>query len=275
MALVACGGGDSTDTPSVASAPGATAGVSTSPSTASVPVSTSIDPAAEPSIDGSYAVGTDGRRLALVCWGEGSPTVVLETGGPNIEEWTGSGIVEELAGSVRVCTYDRAGTGASDAAPDEKRDADDVVADARAVLEAANVAAPFVLVGRSFGGMVVTHFADVAPTDVLGVVVLDTPAPSAEFTEENEPDLVWDAPGNTEHLDVVHGFENRFAAKPPKFDLPMLLITPDPGEASAENESFWLQVSPQAKQVELSCGEEPTEGPCATQVAAFVAGLSS
>ncbi len=210
-----------------------------------------------------------------MCWGDGSPTVLLETGGANIEEWTGSGIVDELACRTRVCTYDRAGTGTSDAAPNKRRDADDAVTEAHALLEAAHLDGPLVLLGRSFGGMIVTHYADVMPQDVIGVVVLDTPAPSAEFTEKSEPGLVWDGPGNTEHLDVVHGFENRFANHPPHFDAPLLLITPVPGEGSVQDESFWLQTSPQAKQVELSCGEEPTEGPCATRVAAFVTNLDT
>ena len=201
--------------------------------------------------------------------------MLLETGGANIEEWTGSGIVDELASRTRVCTYDRAGTGTSDAAPNKRRDADDAVTEAHALLEAAHVNGPLVLLGRSFGGMIVTHYADMMPQDVIGVVVLDTPAPSAEFTEKSEPGLVWDGPGNTEHLDVVHGFENRFANHPPHFDAPLLLITPVPGEGSVKNESFWLQTSPQAKQVQLSCGEEPTEGPCATKVANFVESLDT
>ena len=117
------------------------------------------------------------------------------------------------------------------------------------------------LLGRSFGGMIVTHYADVLPQDVVGVVVLDTPAPSAEFTEKSEPGLVWDAPGNTEHLDVVHGFENRFANHPPHFDAPLLVITPVPGEGSVKNESFWLQTSPQAKQVQLVLRRGTHRGP--------------
>ena len=236
---------------------------------------TSVDPAARPSIDDTFVVAAGGRRLALVCWGTGSPTVLLETGGANIEEWTGSGIVDELAGRARVCAYDRAGTGRSDAAPDERRNADDVVTEAHALLEAARVDGPLVLLGRSFGGMIATHWADVRPQGVIGVVVLDTPAPSAEFTEKSEPGLVWDSPGNTEHLDVVHGFENRFAEEPPRFDVPLLVITPVPGEGSVENESFWLQASADARQVALSCGDEPTDGPCATRVAAFVGRLGA
>ncbi len=232
--------------------------------------SPSVDPAQNPSIDKSFVVAPDGRKDALVCWGKGQPTVLLETGGNNVEEWTGSNFVSELAPITRVCTYDRAGTGNSDPAPNKKRTADDVVREADALLNAAGLDGPLVLLGRSFGGMVVTHYAETLPDDVVGVVILDTPAPSAEFTEESEPELVWDNPGNTEHLDVVGGFENRFAKAPPHFDAPLLLITPVGGEGSVENESFWLQTSPDSRQVELSCGDDGTDGPCAAELVTFV-----
>jgi len=247
------------------------------PTTASSTAPGVVDPVANPSVDDSFPVTAKGRRLRMVCWGTGSPTVLLETGGTNIEEWTGSGIVRRLASLTRVCTYDRAGTGTSDPAPDRKRDADDAVADAHALLVAADLEGPLVLLGRSFGGMLVTHYADVLPKDVLGVVVYDTPAPSAEFTEESEPELVWDAPGNTEHLDVVGGFENRFARHPPHVDAPLLLVTPVGGEGSVEDESFWLRTSDDSEQLELSCGEdEPTTGsPCASAVADFVTRLDT
>jgi len=274
LVVAGCTGGQgpSGSTPSaatIASAPATASPNAASPSAA--PAST--DPAASPSINARFAVGDGARQLALVCWGEGSPTVLLETGGANIEEWTGSGVVRRLASGTRVCTYDRAGTGTSDPAPNERRDAEDVAHDIKALLAAADLAGPYVLVGRSFGGMIVTHYAEALPEGVVGVVVLDTPAPSATFTEQSEPGLVWDFPGNTEHLDVVGGFENRFAKDPPNFEVPVLVITPLPGEASAEDEGFWLQVSPKSRQVELACGEEPTAGPCADAVVEFVNGL--
>jgi pimeloyl-ACP methyl ester carboxylesterase len=262
-AVASCTGGDSP----------AAKGTPRSGSLSSAPTSPGLSKGR--TIDEKFVVAADGRRLALACWGKGSPTVLLETGGTNIEEWAGSGVVTQLSGRTRVCTYDRAGTGTSDPAPNERRDADDAVSDAHAVLQAGHVTGPLVLLGRSFGGMLVAHYADVMPQDVVGVVVLDTPPPSAEFTEENEPELVWDNPGNTEHLDVVHGFENRFAKAPPSIEAPLLLITPVPGEGSAEDESFWLQTSPQARQVTLSCGQEPTEGACATAVADFVDSLDT
>ena len=156
-----------------------------------------------------------------------------------------------------------------------RRDADDVVNEASTLLKSARIDGPFVLMGRSFGGMIVTHYAEKMPDEVAGVIILDTPAPSAEFTEESEPELVWDNPGNTEHLDVVGGFENRFANDPPRFEAPLLLITPVGGEASAKNESFWLKSSPDSRQVELSCGDDATDAPCSTEVATFVKKLSA
>lgn len=244
------------------------AGESTTPSVAHP--SPTADPMTNPSIKGSFAVGDGPRKLALVCWGSASPTVLLETGGPNIEQWSASGIVRALVGQMRVCTYDRAGTGESDLPPYERRDADDVVSDLKALLAAAKVEGPYVLLGRSFGGMVVAHFAETEPDDVVGVIILDTPAPSATFTPESEPGLVWDFPDNTERLDVVGGFENRFAKAPPKVDVPVLLITPIPGEASAQDESFWLRISARSRQVELGCDNSPLGGPCADAILDFV-----
>jgi pimeloyl-ACP methyl ester carboxylesterase len=220
-----------------------------------------------PSIEGRFVVADDGRELALKCWGDGSPTLILEHIEilENIE--SSEPQVGHLAERYRVCAYDRAGTGASDPAPNEKRDADDVVGDLSALLDAASVGGPYLLLGRSFGGMIVTYYAQEMPEDVLGVVVFDTPAPSAEFTEESEPELVWDYPGNTEHLDVVGGFENRFAKEPPHIDAPLLIITPAGGESSAEDQRFWLQVSDDSEQVTPPCE-------CfAEEVIEFIAGL--
>jgi hypothetical protein len=273
LVVTACTGAPATPSTAVTPTPSAVTVASATAIASATAASQSADPASNPTIEAKFAVGDGARQLALVCWGEGSPTVVLETGGANIEEWSRSGVVRQVASQTRVCTYDRAGTGTSDPAPDERRDADDVVSDLKALLVAADVDGPYVLLGRSFGGMIVTYYAETLPEDVVGVVVLDTPPPSATFTEESEPELVWDYPGNTEHLDVVGGFENRFANDPPKFEVPVLVITPVPGEASSKEEGFWLQVSPKSSQVELACGQEPTQGPCADAVVEFVIGL--
>jgi hypothetical protein len=215
------------------------------------------NPMSVPSIDGTFVVADDGRKLALKCWGEGSPTIILEAGGSGLGEFGGSfSFVSPLAAKTRVCTYDRAGSGQSDPAPNEPRDADDVNADLHALLAAASIDPPYVLVGSSFGGMIVTYYAAMFPTDVVGVVLLDTPAPSLELTLENFPEGAWDYPGNVEHLEVVTEFENRFARERLPFPAPLIVITASEGQSSVEDQSIWLDTSPQATQVELDGGHE-------------------
>lgn len=78
-----------------------------------------------------------------------------------------------------------AGTGASDPAPKEKRDAVDVITDLSALLEAASVVGPYVVLGRSFGGLIVTYYAQEMPEDVLGVGHVSA-SPPAELAKGRE-----------------------------------------------------------------------------------------
>lgn len=67
--------------------------------------------------DGEYTLADVGvYRLAILCIGEGNPTVVLETrlGAPS-EYW--AQVQQELGGLTRVCRFDRAGRAKSNLAP--------------------------------------------------------------------------------------------------------------------------------------------------------------
>jgi pimeloyl-ACP methyl ester carboxylesterase len=115
-----------------------------------------------------------GRRLHLLCKGSGDgPTVVIEQGlaGPSILWWP---VQDGVATFARVCTYDRAGYQWSDAAATAQT-AREVVADLDALLTAAGVPRPYVLVGHSFGGPLVRLFVQQHPNDVVGLVLVDTP----------------------------------------------------------------------------------------------------
>src|SRR5688572_4116779 len=61
-------------------------------------------------------VDVGGHRLHLYCVGTGSPTVVIDAGWG---DWSGgwSRVQPEAAKTTRVCTYDRAGMGHSEAGP--------------------------------------------------------------------------------------------------------------------------------------------------------------
>src|SRR5262245_50402638 len=158
-------------------------------------------PAAPSAAQGDFAglVDVGGRRLYLECQGTGSPTVVLEAGGFArgdvwSRDWGASVggrtmVFPAVAGFTRVCAYDRPGTTAevppdldpsgtaflpsrSDPAP-MPRTARDTVPDLHALLQAASVPGPYVLVGHSIGGVFVRLYASEYPDEVVGMVLVD------------------------------------------------------------------------------------------------------
>ncbi len=125
----------------------------------------------------------DGRKINLYCTGQGAPTVILEAGF-GATTWTWSKVQPMIAATNRVCSYDRAGMGFSDAGP-MPRDGRAVVADLAAVLKTAKVAPPYVLVGHSAGAMTMRLFADAYPRSVAGMVLVD-PSIEGQFDEQDD-----------------------------------------------------------------------------------------
>jgi len=120
-------------------------------------------------------VNIGGHRLHLNCSGEGSPTIVLDAalGGSSLS-W--SLVQPAVSRQTRTCSYDRAGFGWSDAGP-MPRTAARLAHELRVLLERAGIPAPFVLVGHSFGGLVMRTFASRYRTDVAGLVLVDPAHP--------------------------------------------------------------------------------------------------
>jgi pimeloyl-ACP methyl ester carboxylesterase len=116
-----------------------------------------------------------GRRLNLVCLGQGAPTVILESGmGDDSLAWRK--VQARIATFTRTCAYDRAGYGLSDAAQ-RPSDADNTVADLALLLDKAPIDGPVVLVGHSLGGLYATYFTNLHPGRVAGLVLLDPAQP--------------------------------------------------------------------------------------------------
>jgi pimeloyl-ACP methyl ester carboxylesterase len=120
-------------------------------------------------------VEVDGARLHVVCAGAGAPAVVLEAAlGASSVSWS---LVEPaVARLTRVCSYDRAGFGWSDGGV-KPRTARRIAAELRRLLERAHVDPPYLLVGHSFGGIVIQVFAHDFPGDVAGLVFVDPAHP--------------------------------------------------------------------------------------------------
>ena len=129
--------------------------------------------AAPVTVDGpGRLVGIGERRsLYLACVGSGSPTVVLESGlGANTFSW--SDVQPQLGRTARTCAYDRAGIGNSAGRP-RVRDARDDIDDLQRLLTGAHLDPPYVLVGQSYGGLLVRLFAQAHPEETAGIVLVD------------------------------------------------------------------------------------------------------
>jgi len=118
-----------------------------------------------------------GRRIHMLITGAvtGKPTVILEAGVASFSS-TWVRVQDGLAAETQVVSYDRAGLGWSDPAPDTQ-DAAQSAADLHAALQAAGLSGPCVVVGHSYGGLVVRAFADLYPDQVAGMVLVDASHP--------------------------------------------------------------------------------------------------
>ncbi len=125
-------------------------------------------------------VDVGGYRLHLDCRGEGSPTIVMDSGlGGSSPDW--SLVQPELAFITRVCTYDRAGMGWSDAGR-EPRSPAHLAEELHVLLQNAGVFSPYILVGHSLAGKTIRMFASAHPDDVAGMVLVDA---RSEVVEAN------------------------------------------------------------------------------------------
>lgn len=135
------------------------------------PTATPLPPTPTPILEGLVDIGE--RSLSISCAGEGSPTVILEAS----EEDQGaawSGVRDRVSEFTRACYYDRAGVGLSDPRPTTPTTAQDVVDDLHALLTAANIRGPYILVGNFMGGMFARLYASQYPEDTVGMVLVVT-----------------------------------------------------------------------------------------------------
>jgi len=208
--------------------------------------------AARSAVSGEFAglvdIG-DRRMMYLECRGTGSPTVVLVGGlRASAEDWSvankgKSAVFPEVAKFTRVCAYDRPGTpvgekpSRSDPMP-QPTTTEDAVAGSHALLRAAGEAGPYVLVGQSYGGLVVRLYASTYPQEASGLVLVDA---LAEGLRDAETSGQWTVQRRliegdvreslalypaVERIDVDRSFDQVHAA-PPLHPLPLVVLSAD------------------------------------------------
>jgi pimeloyl-ACP methyl ester carboxylesterase len=129
---------------------------------------------------GEFVAGC-GHRLHVIVRGEGSPAVIMESGvAASSLSW--ARVQPALAPFTGTCAYDRAGLGWSDA-PSSPRTFQTILDDLRAVVARSGAGPwislgagrPVILVGHSFGSLIVRGYAARHPDQVAGLVLVDPP----------------------------------------------------------------------------------------------------
>ena len=165
---------------------------------------------------GLVAPAGDGARLNFTCLGQGSPTVVFDAGW---SDWAPAWAVVEprIAAFTRACAYDRAGSGFSEPGP-VPRTTERIATELHDALHAGNISGPFVLVGSAYGGDHVRAFADLFPTEVAGLVLVDADASDvdseANRKDDDDGDLGY-VPKLKQCRDAIASGNATFALPPP------------------------------------------------------------
>lgn len=120
-------------------------------------------------------VNIGGLWLHINCTGTGTPAVILEAG-PNDSSIIWQLVQPEISKFTRVCSYDRAGFGWSDA-PNEPRSSSNIADELERLLTRAAVSGPYVLVGHDFGTLDLRVFTARHRQQVVGMVFVDSVHP--------------------------------------------------------------------------------------------------
>jgi len=199
--------------------------------------------------DGMVGVGR--LSLHIHCAGEGAPTVVLDAGlGNDGSVW--SGVQLEIARFSRACVYDRAGMGYSDGPPPVLHTNRQMAQELHTLLERAGLAAPYVLVGNSMGGVNVRLLASEHPDEVAGMVLVDAVVdpmrvwrhvPEAEIAKFR--DALRKLPEGLDFETVIAGAADMRASSRSLGAKPLVVLT-----RSIEDEQPWASADVLAKMLQ-------------------------
>lgn len=199
-------------------------------------------------------VDIHGRKLYGWLAGSGSPLVILEAGmGDTCQAW--SKVQPAVAEFTRVLSYDRAGMGLSDKAP-TPRTCLGIVADLRALLNAASLPPPYLLVAHSWSGLNARYFANQYPHEVAGMLLIDAVHEGkygrfAQVLAEEKSQLMWasvnDPSKNDEFIDRMTSIA-QVSGSQRAYEFPLIILT----RASDGDQLNQIEIDLQAEFLKLS-----------------------
>ncbi|KAJ4311801.1 hypothetical protein N0V84_010255 [Fusarium piperis] len=133
-----------------------------------------------------------------------NPIVILIPGiTSSVKEW--SAVTKSLSESMSVMNYERAGYGLSEPAPDDDpRTAEDIATELHALLRAAKIAPPYIVVSHSYGGIILREFVRLRTlAQFKGFVFVDAPAGEIALTDPNP--FVRAVQGDIDALQLCYG----------------------------------------------------------------------
>jgi pimeloyl-ACP methyl ester carboxylesterase len=210
--------------------------------------------------------------MYIECHGSGSPTVVLMSGlRAASDSWhaadqKGPTVYDDIQKTTRVCAYDRPGVlhldqtfSRSDPVP-QPTTAQNEVDDLVALLKAADVPGPYVLVAHSMSGTIARVFAGKHPDDVKGIVFVDATGP--EFRAQMTPEQ-WKtykrfiATPLAKDLAAYPDFERQDFDETMDQTAAATALKPMPVVVLTASEKEWSEVTPKG----IQAGELPPDTP--------------
>jgi pimeloyl-ACP methyl ester carboxylesterase len=201
----------------------------------------SVAPSLGPSTDirGKFDVG--GYSLYLECEGPPGTPIVIYLHGMEGSTRSAQTLPSLLTDRVRWCSYDRANAGQSDPV-EERRLGSAFARELHALMAAAGMTGPFVLAGASHGGLIALEYAELYPSEVSGMVLIDGTLPHlreiyALIPEEDRAVQVAATENNPERVEAFATIDEAGAALNRLPDVPMTFMLAVP--PVAEEPSTW------------------------------------
>jgi pimeloyl-ACP methyl ester carboxylesterase len=151
----------------------------------------------------------NGHALHLDCQGNPSRSTVVLIAGGGGGTHTWDRVQPPISHFSRVCSYDRQGLGQSEPLKNgTPQSVEQIVDDLAALLRAANVAPPYILVGHSIGGLYARAFDKQYDSQVAGIVLLDSSHEEQIWRfARSEPNALAEYPRwRDQHFMVSQGF---------------------------------------------------------------------